>query len=56
MTRKINVKFSLKTDNMILNLKFNAAVYFSIFFVIMVIPLFCIVNIKIFIPVIREVI
>lgn len=28
MTRKIHVKFSLKTDNTILNLKFNAVVFF----------------------------
>ena len=28
MTRKIHVKFYLKTYNMILNLKFNAAVFF----------------------------
>lgn len=28
MTRKIHEKFYLKYDNMILNLKFNAAVFF----------------------------
>ena len=42
MTSKIQVKFYLQTDNIILILKFNAAV-----FVIWVIPLSCIVNNKI---------